>query len=419
MADTPDNQIEGVTVTGDRPIFSDPFAMDSFGLTDYLGGLSLNEYAQRQNEAFAPPLPEVLPEVIVTQPKVQPLPPTPPPPVVGGIGQSLLRLIPWLSIIVPGNMGPDGTGDAPLEPSTVSDRYGPPKPPPGLPNPVLAEPSLPPNWADLARGGNESLLEPIRAPGLPVPDWLDLPAPEPLDEVLVTPPKVVTKPAPTFPDLLPGSGFDLWLTPIGDPFGTPDFAPDPGPGPAPSPFSPPGVDPIPRLPDPVPFAQPGDRTAPLPFNPTAPDLFGAPLPDIIGNPIGDPFIAPPQPGAPSPRPGKPTAPGIPDFFADPFNPPAVDPFADPFPDPNMRNPQKPDQDTCKCDAKKKKKPKKRKPRAVCYTGTYQQRSKTTVFRPKEEVPCDAPLPKKTRAKRTRKPTPSWNDTLRDVFFPQP
>jgi len=44
---------------------------------------------------------------------------------------------------------------------------------------------------------------------------------------------------------------------------------------------------------------------------------------------------------------------------------------------------------CKCDDKKPKeqKKKKRQPRAICYRGTYTQRSKGIIYRKKEQVPC--------------------------------
>jgi len=84
-------------------------------------------------------------------------------------------------------------------------------------------------------------------------------------------------------------------------------------------------------------------------------------------------------------------------------------------------PVKPDKETCKCDAGKKKEKKKRKERAVCYKGTYQQRRNGTIFRPTEEVPCDSALPKKARGPRkARKRTPKWTDILDDVFgLPKP
>ena len=83
MADTP--TLPTVTITGQVPIFSDPFAADSAGLTDYLGGQSLNEYAASMEaanpgatpeptESFAPPvvpLPvKLLPEVLVEAPTI-------------------------------------------------------------------------------------------------------------------------------------------------------------------------------------------------------------------------------------------------------------------------------------------------------------------------------------------------------------
>ena len=93
-----------------------------------------------------------------------------------------------------------------------------------------------------------------------------------------------------------------------------------------------------------------------------------------------------------------------------------DPFSEPTPliefGPQPAGPKK---DTCTCPKKKKKK--KSRPRDVCYRGTYRQLRKGIAYTRQEQVPCDERAPK---AKRTRKSieTPTWNDTLRDVFqFP--
>lgn len=430
-----DATIQGVTVTG-VPIFGDPFAQDA--TPEFLGGgLSLNELAALNEsaypgapvdptEAFLAPLPEVLPEVIV-----QPKPIVVPPPViVPSLADSLLRLIPWLAIAVPGNMGPEGTGNAPDDPSTITDRYGLPPPPPKLPDPILAEPDLPPNWADLAKGGDSSLLEPIRAPGIPIPDWLDDPfwrdQPE-LEPVTITPPGVTTR-----SPVLPGSTWDVWLQPVGDPYFTPwsdpyvypDPGPDPGPGPAPEPYSPPGVDPF--TPDPfrVPAPEPDTRAAPDPFSPFAPDPFSPFVPDIIGDPIGDPIATPtlPTPTGSDPLRFAPPQPSAPT--------PGLDDITDPFLTEFQPEPLRPNADACQCDKKKKPK-KKRKAREKCFKGTYVQRAKGTIFRPTEEVPCDAPLPKRVSKretdtfgrpvpkKRKSKPSTKWKDILDDVFNPRP
>lgn len=400
MPDQP--QLEEVTVTGDVPIFGDPFAADSFGLTDFLGGLSLNEYAQRQNEAFLSPEPVLLPEVVVTPPP-KPVPAPPPipirPGVIGAIGAGLTGLA---ALLFPVATAPPELDEAPT-PAGVP-------PPPKLPPPTLAEPDLPPNWWDISQGGDERLLDPLIPPGLPVP----------LPEVVVSPPRVVTKPAPTFPDLLPGSGFDLWLMPIGDPFGQPDYSPSPGPGPAPAPDSAPRSDPVPGFPDPFAFPLPdtGVRAAPGPAGEPAPDLFGSPLPDPFGNPFGNPL---PAPELPIPTGSPPGASPLPPTTLNPFVTPgdAPDALSDPLLTEFGPSPLKPDSDTCSC-AKKPKKKKKSKPRDVCYRGTYRQNSRGITYNRIEEIPCEAkaktsgrPVPKK----RAPGGAPSWQDTINDVFFP--
>lgn len=395
MADTPTT--ETFTVTGEVPLFSDPFAMDSFGLTDYLGGLSLNEYAARQNEAappaesFAPPivpLPKpLLPEVLVEAPTI--------------FGTILTGLT---ALLFPQPMGPrefdeaPGGGGAPPPPST----------------PVGEDPIMPPNWWDLVNEPFEITkpgppLVPIPMTPVQVPP-VEMPPGEPFFDV--SPPGVT---APSIPD--------FWITPIPTevPYEFPGEFPLPdafdlGPGPAPTPTSTPRSDPVPVDPVFQPIDWPGTVATPNPTSTPAPDVLGDPFADPIGDPFGDPFPAPDVPAGPSPRPGSPNEPI---FFA----PSAPDPVADPFADPLLTefgpNPQRPDSDTCSC-AKKPKKKKKSKPRDVCYRGTYRQNSRGITYNRIEEVPCE---PKKAVSKRetpTRKrgKTPTWQDTLNDVFQPR-
>lgn len=412
-----------VTVTG-VPLFSDPFAQDlppSF----VGGGLSLNEAAAAQEalypgaapepeEAFAPPVPplppallppQLLPEVIVTTRSI-----------LGGMLTGLGALL----------------FSSPTAPAALDEAPSPPNNPPPPINPTLAEPDLPPNWADLAQGGDERLLDPLRPPGLPVPLPDDIWPDTVLPEVIVEPPPVTTR-----SPVLPGSAFDFWLTPIGNPneFPGPDpfLAPDPGPGPTPAPDGAPRIDPVPGGPAPDPYTEPGTRTAPDPVRAPTPDVPGAPLPDIIGNPFGDPIATP---GVPDPtRPGTrtPAGPTDPVFFVDPVTPTAPGPLDEPFLTEFQPEPLRPNADVCQCDKKPKKKEKKRRPREKCYRGTYIQRAKGTIFRPTEEVACDAPIEKQKRVskretdpfgrpvprKRGKRSTPTWQDTINDVFYPKP
>ena len=357
------------------------------------------------SDAFAPPVPELLPEFVVEPPKV-PVPvavPVPGPSITAVIGAGLTGLV---ALLFPQPLGPAAYDEAPTPPQK------PPQPP------GATDPLAPPDWWDMAQGGDESLLDPIIPPGLPVP----------LPEVEMPPGEKyfdVTPPIPTYNPFEVPLPF-TWkpeLQPIEVPLGlpgielAPDVAPDPGPGPAPAPYSPPGINPLPGLPDLFPDVR--RLPDPLPYDPTAPDVLSDPLPDLFGDPIGDPVATPRIPDTTRPDTRTPTAPGAPDFFADPGVPDTLTPeLRDPLLTEFGPNPQKPDNETCSCAKKPKEKKKKRQPRAVCYKGTYQQRKNTTIFRPTAEVPCDAPPPK--GAKKPRKRTPKWKDVLDEVFgFPAP
>ena len=343
-------------------------------------------------EAFAPPPPvlppKLLPEVIVEAPSV--------------VGSLLTGLV---ALFFPQPTGPREFDEAPTPPQL-------PPPPPGATDPLA-----PPDWWDMAQGGDESLLDPIIPPGLPVPlPQVEMPPGEKYFDV--------TPPIPTYnpfevpleftwkPELQP---IEVPLVGL-DAIVFPDFTADPGPGPAPTPYSPPGIDPLPGLPDVFPDVR--RVPDPLPYDPVAPDVLGDPLPDIVGDPFADPISAPDIPTVPRTDTRTPTAPRAPDYFADPGLPETLTPeLTDPLLTEFGPNPQKPDADTCSC-AKKPKEKKKRKPRAVCYKGTYQQRKSSTIFRPTEEVPCDAPTTKKARKPKAK--TPKWSDVLNDVFgFPAP
>lgn len=328
--------------------------------------------------AFAPPAPILLPEFIVTPP--------PPPPVevplpVRTMIPSLLTTMATglLALIFPQPTGPAEFDEAPTPPRL------PPKPP------APTDPLEPPNWDELSEGGDESLLEPLRGPGLPVP------APEvelPLGErfFTVSPPKVHTRPAPI-------------EVPFGFPWEMPSeyvFNPaSPGPRPAPAPVRAPRVDRTPGQPDRLPLPGPGSRTRPDVL--TAPDLPGVALPDLFGHPLGDPFTTPELPIRISPEirtPGLPL-PRVPTSDFDPVRDPINTAFPLDVPTLTEFGPQplRPDADTCKCNKKKDKKPKRkeRKPRDVCYRGTYVQHAKGISYRRLEQVPCAA-APGKRRSK---------------------
>lgn len=369
MADT---LLPEFTVTG-VPIFGNPFDQDA--APGFIGGgLSLNELATAQesqypgatpepDEAFAPPPPvlppKLLPEVIVEAPSL--------------LGTILTGLT---ALLFPQPMGPREFDEAPGGGGTA--------PPPSTP--VGEDPIMPPNWDDLGQGGDESLLDPIRPPGLPIPE-VEMPPGEKYFDV--SPPKVTKPSNPISP---------LWLEPIFpefDPYGSPTYSPDIGPGPAPAPIRTPGVDPVPGLPDLFPDIR--IDTAPRPASPGAPDLFGAPLPDIVGNPFGDPITASPLPNPTRPDTRAPASPTIPDFFGD-FSTPKLTP--DPLLVEFGPQPVGPEKDTCSCA--KKKPPKKRKPRDVCYRGTYVQHSRGISYKRLEEVPCDSkPVSKRETVKKPK------------------
>ena len=268
---------------------------------------------------------------------------------------------------------------------------------------------MPPNWWDLV---NEPF--PVSKPGPPLVPIPLTPVEMPPGEKFfdVSPPQVTSPSVP----------FEIFLTPIPSvevPYEFPGEFPLPdsldlGPGPAPTPTSTPRVDPVPIDPLLDPFFEPRIAPQPVPTGAPAPDVFGNPFADPIGDPIGTPFPTPDVPAGPRERPGTPT---VPDSFASPL-PDVVDsPFADPLLTEFGPNPVPPERDTCQCDKKKPKK-KKSAPRAVCYRGTYKQNTRGITFTPKEEVPCESKQRAKSSTKKSGR-TPTWQDTLNDVFYPQP
>jgi len=354
----------------------------------------LSEQAGAYNptgDAFMPPVPVTLPEVKVTPPPVKPKPivPTAQP---GLLNQVLRGGLGLLGLLVPGNMGGPGEGDAPTESSSVAARGDPPKPPPTI-QPAF-EDIEPPNWEDLARGGKSDLLDPV------VPRYVPLPEVPPVEMPDGTKFFDVSPPRPT-----PNPYFDLWSFPdYGPGLETITFPTGPGPGPAPTPTGTPGVNPAPGYPEIGDFPVPGILPQPSRPGAPAPDVFGSPLPDVFGDPLGDPFVTPTSPPRSIPdtsnpvrnRPGDTSTPtgdpfglGFPlpnanprDYFA-----PADQPSPQQFPQDPGRPPTK-DRD-CSCAEKKPKKPKKRQPRTVCYRGTYRQNARGISYKKLEEIPCES------------------------------
>lgn len=356
-------------------------------------------------DAFAPPTPVVLPEVIV-QPPPRVAPPVIPPAVPSLLTQLSRVGLGFLSVLVPGSMGGAGEGDAPDESSSVARRGQPPKEPPRI-DPVF-EDVTPPDWDELSRGGKSDLLDTLTDKLIPFPiPPVEMPQGEKYFDV--SPPQ--PRPNP-FPDLW--SFPDVGPNPELQPFPT-----GPGPGPAPAPIGTPGVDPYPGLPDPGDVPEP--RRSPQPDAPgsPAPDVFGAPLPDGIGDPIGDPFTTPTQPPGTRPDPTNPVrtvprdTPGtVPNPFVTPGPGPdgwaAPDFDVEPFPDPLLADIPRPPgtkKDTCTCDEPKKKKKPKKDARTVCYRGTYRQLKRGITYKKLEEVPCEAPT-RKDRKPRIPKSLPN-------------
>lgn len=400
----PESAIYTVDVIGRDP--TDPAAWDA-----YLTDLYSRQYdpATYDNpappqEAFLPPEPVLLPEVVVTQPKPAPRVPIEILPEIGG---AVLRTLGTAAagitaLLLPQPLGPAEFDEAPTPPSK-------PPAPPGATDPLE-----PPNWGDIAREPYKAFPTPKEVPDFgalfrwsryleflrnPTPKGPQVPV---LDEFELNPPAVTTRsnPLPTWLDL---------------PYARPDFGLnfgiDPGFGSAPSPISTPGINPLPGLADPFAQPSPNRRASPSP-DPAitgAPDLFGSPLPDIIGNPLGDRSPSPTRTDAAGPR----------DFIGrlDPIGSDAFTPKVgmDPMPLPEFEaQPIKRKKDDCTC-TKKPKKP--RMPRAVCYEGTYIQRAKGTVFRPQKEVPCDQKLPRSKGTARRRNPNSgkTIGDLAKDIF----
>lgn len=366
-------ELDEVVVIGARPAPSSP------GTSRYGDQRDPEQFvaAPRRRdpiEAFAPPLPQVLPEVIITAPRTV----APPPPIEVPWLPSLLSTVARVggaitSLLIP---MPSGGGDFRDQPITPRR---PPRPPPSPPGGEVPFP----DWDEIARPIDPN--DPItpRQPVAPADDVV-------LDPITITAPRV--------------------LSPIGDPFAIPATQPRRRPRTAPRPSARP-------RPEPQGAGDPRVGDAPLRdarqvFDPTGVpyDLpTGSPSLDLRTDAGADPDDRtvrdfepyPPRSGDSGPETG----------------PVAVEPLIDPVAQPLFAQPPTSDDvDQCQCEKPKKRKP--RQPRVVCYRGTYRQTRSGVNYSPIEEVPCDAPVSKReTRAptKRKRRKRQTLGDLAKDVF----
>lgn len=206
----------------------------------------------------------------------------------------------------------------------------------------------------------------------------------------------------------PRPGMPEWPLPTFIPVHPPQHLPVPRPYTSPTPY--PGAQPTPR-PRPRPTPKPPTKPArppkpvPVPFptptpvpGPSAdPTPWQWPFGEPAHNPTqwpGDPFppgdafpdlMSPPTDdwGGVVPKPFNPTDPYTPPGYDPvPGTPPALDPLGFAEPQPYKADP-------CRCPKVKTKtrKPKKRRPREVCYRGTYTERALGLSKRKLEKVPC--------------------------------
>lgn|SRR5512139_1943509 len=314
------------------------------------------ETPDQVDQAFAPPVPTVLPEVVITAPRTVTPPPVSAPSrwAVPAL-RTVARLVPWVfGLLVPLRTGePDDFRNQPIAPR-------PPRKPPSVP--VQFDPIMPPNWEDISRE--------------PFFEYTDLPGQRPFLPYepgrIRRPDRIGDRPdlRPVFtPGDLPTPGE---LLPFPEPFRTPV----PGPRRTPAPDLVPRPTINPRA-DPwgLPFAQPRAEPGPTRGPDQAPAPRDQPLPLMPGTPrIGDfPFFAAPPPKLqPPPRdqPGDGLAPTLkPDLFEFPFD----------LPLPQLADP-------CAAAKQKDKKP-PRPPRNECWSGTYRQLSKGIIYRRRRRVPC--------------------------------
>jgi hypothetical protein len=177
---------------------------------------------------------------------------------------------------------------------------------------------------------------------------------------------------------------EIWTTILGQPD---RFLPSqPGARPAPQPRGMPNP-----ITDPVTFVEGPTVTA-----------FRAPRPETMPSFGPQPFVFPftnPEPfAAPMPR-AQPDTRTLPNPLVNPATRPTLTPFQgpglglrpsyNPFPLTETEPKLKPSDPRCNCPQcdDRKKKPKKRQPRDVCYKGTYYERSKGITKYRREQIPC--------------------------------
>lgn len=309
-------------------------------------------------EAFAPPAPEVLPEV-----KVTPRPPAPSPAPVPGMGTAVLELLGRVVPIVGGLLYPLPTGTG--RPGELNE-------------PLPGDPSRPIPLPEVEVEATRPPKPPVDAPPTAMPadpwpfnldplEWYgDLPGQRPFVPFTGAEPR-------------PGDAGDSDPGVLGDPLGYPAPAPAPPaarPGPS---VDAPGVGTVA-----APYFDPGSFLDPR-FEPT-PGARPGPVagPGFIENPsyFADPLLSPfLDPFVPAPARPVPGIPGAPVQLLDPLAAPdqlLVDPT---FASPPTRT------DSCSCSDGKKKKPKKRKARTICYRGTYTETARSLRKVRREQVPC--------------------------------
>lgn len=166
----------------------------------------------------------------------------------------------------------------------------------------------------------------------------------------------------------------LFTIPANEPRAFPLPPPRPGPKIGPSSPGEPAVRPEPRptprpgaRPAPQPSARPAPQPSPGPFN------YPAPTPAPMPRPFKLPLVLPlPLPGT---GPG-----GSPLQFARPLTPPKPGAVTSPQPWASPQN------DPCRSRSDRRKK-RKRKPRTVCYSGTFRETNRSTIKRRRKRVPC--------------------------------
>jgi hypothetical protein len=170
---------------------------------------------------------------------------------------------------------------------------------------------------------------------------------------------------PSFPEELP----EVTITaprPLPEAPGRPESRPVyvPGPLSAPDPgilaFPAPAAPPLPEISFPAPAPAPAPRPAPQPF--AVPLPFAPPVPRPALQPAPRLPLTPFQPGMPL----SPLSPG-----------PNLQPFQQPIPQ----------QAGCACPKPEKKDKRKKKPRAVCYRGSYREKRTSLTKRRRERIPC--------------------------------